>query len=244
MNGKKKTLLIVFVLLIMIILVLVVLKTKENKTVNSDKKNIEEVEVAKNKKEEKKDTEVLRVVSIDDKKIRLENAYIIYLNNKDLKFTNARTKEKYSISNIKVKDWIRLDKIKEIKMDKDLLILDSESAEVIRNLKGKRLLDEILYSYTLNIQFVNGEMKDPKKLKNGEYLVTFILEDYYNEITLSKEKFEKTFKITNKTLLGKIYKTRYENIINAKDNMVDMVLDKNTLKQKYPECKIFTFYDG
>ena len=53
-----------------------------------------------------------------------------------------------------------------------------------------------------------------------------------------------TFKIRKDTLLGSIYKTRYENIIHAKDNMIDMVLDKNTLKQKYPECKVFTFYDG
>ncbi len=87
-------------------------------------------------------------------------------------------------------------------------------------------------------------MKDLKKLKNGEYLVTFIIKDYYTDITKNKEKLKKTFKIRKDTLLGSIYKTRYENIIHAKDNMIDMVLDKNTLKQKYPECKVFTFYDG
>lgn len=134
--------------------------------------------------------------------------------------------------------------MKYVEKGKDSIILESEKAEVIRNLKGEKLLDEILYSYTLNIQFLNGEMKSLKKLKNEEYLITFIINDYYEDITKNKEKFKKIFKIRKDTLLVSLYKTRYENIIHAKDNMIDVVLDKNTLKQKYPECKVFTFYDG
>ena len=185
-----------------------------------------------------------RISSIEDNIIYIydkDNQKYFSKRSDDMTYTDGRTGENYSFSNLKTGYYI-----------------DNEGT-IFKDITGEELKKELLVSLSLsddvNIMRTSvTEIKDVKQLGNNEAIVTVEISDLvssedYPDVNDSEHTFDVKLKVTNNTK----YNTNFYGIStynaatieNAKqDAMLYLRLNPDTLNDEYPEISEFDSYSN
>lgn len=185
-----------------------------------------------------------RISSIEDNIIYIydkDNQKYFSKRSDDMTYTDGRTGENYSFSDLKPGYYI------------------DDEGTIFKDITGEELKKELLISLSLSDDVNIGrtsvlEIKDVEQLGNNEAIVTFEISDIigsnsFPDVNDSNHNFDVKLKVTNNTK----YNTNYhginaynaETIENAKnDAMLYLRLNPDTLDDEYPEISEFDSYSN
>lgn len=182
-----------------------------------------------------------RINKIDSSEICFytkDNKYYSLKNDDRIEFIDGRTNETYTFDNIKENYYINTG------IDRKVFIY--------KDISGEELKKELLINFTLSEASRRNtanviEIKEINKTENNEAIVTTSFKDYIDSDYGEKEQFfEVDVKFTNNTKYyskgGNIFNV--DTLENAIGNINSIVLDANTIHNKYPEVVEFECTDS